>query len=54
MELFLIMGAIFAFLCGIIAKGKGRDALVWAFIGFMTGVIGVIILVCLHDVKEVK
>lgn len=52
MELFLIMGVIFAFLCGIIAKGKGRDALVWGFIGFMTGLIGLIILVCLNDVKD--
>jgi glucan phosphoethanolaminetransferase (alkaline phosphatase superfamily) len=41
-----IFALIFAFSCMAIAKAKGYNQLTWWFIGFVLGIIGLIILAC--------
>ena len=45
----LVMGAVFAFIGYSIAKGKGREPVLWAVICFLFGLIGVIIIAVLPD-----
>jgi hypothetical protein len=44
----IIMGAITA----AIASSKGRNAVGWFFVGFLLGLIGVIIICCMSNLKE--
>lgn len=41
---FLVNGTIFALACAHVAGGKGKDPGTWAFIGFLLGVIGLLII----------
>ena len=45
----LFMAAIFAFIGYSIAKGKGREPVLWAVICFLFGLLGVIIIAVLPD-----
>ena len=45
----IILSLVFAFICSEIAKDKNRDAVAWFIIGFLIGVIGIIIIACLGD-----
>ena len=44
----LIIGCITA----AIARSKGRNAVGWFFVGFFAGLIGIIIVLCLPNLKE--
>ncbi len=48
----LIAGVVFGIICAFIGNRKGRSAVAWFFIGFLTGLIGLIILLCLSDLNE--
>jgi uncharacterized membrane protein YeaQ/YmgE (transglycosylase-associated protein family) len=50
--IWMIMGIVFAFACASIAKSKNRDTASWAFGGFILGIIGLIIIAVLPEVKE--
>lgn len=47
---------IVALVCGIItaaiASGKGRSGVGWFFVGFLTGIIGIIIAACMSNLKQ--
>ena len=45
----LIWGIIFGIACGYIANEKGRSAGAWLILGFLFGLIALIIIVCLPD-----
>ncbi len=40
----IIQGLIFSFACSYIAKEKGKDQTTWAIIGFLLGIIGLLII----------
>lgn len=44
--LYLIFACIFSFICARYAKSKKRDPLNWGMLGFLFGVIALIILAC--------
>jgi hypothetical protein len=46
----LILGIV----CAVIADSKGRSAIAWFFIGFLAGLIGLIILLVLPNLKEAE
>lgn len=50
--IWLIMGVMFAFACASVAKGKNRDTTGWALGGFILGIIGLIIIAVLPEIKE--
>jgi hypothetical protein len=41
-------------ICSAIANSKGRSAVGWFFIGFFFGLIGIIVIACLSNLKEEK
>lgn len=45
----LIWGIIFGIGCGYIANEKSRSAGLWAILGFLFGLIALIIIICLPD-----
>lgn len=45
----LFMSAVFAFIGYSIAKGKGREPVLWAVLCFFLGLLGVIIIAVLPD-----
>ena len=45
----LIFNAVFAFLCGFLARRKGRSAAGWAILGFLIPVIALILVLVLKD-----
>lgn len=45
----LIWGIIFAISCGYIANEKGRNCIGWTILGFLFGLIALLIIVCLPD-----
>jgi uncharacterized membrane protein YeaQ/YmgE (transglycosylase-associated protein family) len=47
----LIIGVVFGFIASAIASGKGRNAVGWFFGGFFLGLIGIIIVACLSNLK---
>lgn len=47
----LVVGLVFAGITSAIAVGRGRSGLGWFCVGFFTGCIGLIILLCLPDQK---
>ena len=50
----LFIGFAFAIVASFIASMKGRNVIAWFFCGFLTGLIGVIILIFLDDIREKK
>ena len=38
---------VFAFVCSSMAKSRNRGSVLWFFLGFFLGLIGVILLACL-------
>lgn len=48
----LVVGLVFGFVAAAIASGKGRSGVGWFFGGFFLGLIGVIIVACLSNLKE--
>ncbi|MBI5361293.1 MAG: DUF4339 domain-containing protein [Planctomycetes bacterium] len=48
------IGAVFGTVTAILAHSRGRNTVGWFFIGFLTGCIGLIILLCISDLKEEK
>lgn len=50
--MFLIFGLIFGIICAAIAHSKGRSAVGWFFVGFLIGLIGLIIILCMSDLKK--
>jgi len=51
MGLSLIIGLICGIICAAIASSKGRNPVGWFFVGFLTGIIGLIIILCMSDLK---
>ncbi len=47
----LVLGLIFGTLAALVAGGKGRSAVGWFFGGFFLGLIGLIIVLCLSNLK---
>lgn len=47
----LIWAVMFAIGCGCIAKEKGRGAGEWAILGFLFGLIALLVIICLPDKK---
>lgn len=50
----LLIMLIFGLIAAAIASRKGRSVLAWFFGGFFLGVIGVVIVACLRNLKEEK
>ena len=50
----LIVGVICGFICVAIASSKGRSAVGWFFVGFLFGIIGLIICACMSNLNEEK
>ena len=48
----LLAGIVFGAITAAIASHKGRNVVGWFFIGFFTGCIGLIIVLCLSNVRE--
>ncbi len=49
----VIVGSlVFGAICAAIATGKGRSGVGWFFVGFFAGCIGLIIVLCMSDLKE--
>lgn len=47
----LVILIIFGVVCMFIAQAKGRSMVGWFFVGFLTGLIGLIIILCMSDLK---
>ena len=45
----LIWGIIFGIACGYIANEKGRSSGAWLALGFLFGLIALLVIVCLPD-----
>jgi heme/copper-type cytochrome/quinol oxidase subunit 3 len=43
----LVVGAVFAVACGLVAKNKNRSVVLWAVLGFLFGFIPLIIIAVL-------
>lgn len=50
--MFLIVGVILGVICALLAHSKGRNAIGWFFIGFLLGIIGLIICLVVPNLKE--
>jgi zinc transporter ZupT len=48
----IIMGALFAALCGYVASQKNRSVLGWAFAGALAGIFALIILAIVPTIKK--
>ena len=48
----LIIGVVLGFIAAAIASNKGRSGVGWFFAGFFLGIIPIIIVACLSDLKE--
>ena len=46
---YLVYGGIFAWASAAVAKGKGKDAGVWGVVGFLLGIIGLLIIAVLPE-----
>jgi hypothetical protein len=53
-----MIGIVISVICGIVAclvaSNKGRNAVGWFFVGFLLGIIGLIISLCMSDLKKQK
>jgi hypothetical protein len=54
MAIYLIIGAICAVICGVIASSKGRSVIAWIVLGFLFGWIPIVIVACLPNLKQEK
>ena len=45
---------IFGIVCALIANSKGRSAIAWFFIGFFFGLIGLIVLLVVGNLKDAR
>lgn len=52
MELMLVFGLVWGGVCAAIASSKGRTPVGWFFAGFAIGLIGLIIILCMSNLKE--
>jgi hypothetical protein len=50
----LVVALIFAVVCALIAHYKGRNPIGWFFIGFFFGVFGLIVILVVSNLKELK
>jgi energy-coupling factor transporter transmembrane protein EcfT len=50
----VILWIIFAFACMAIAGAKGYSRLSWLFIGFVLGILGLIIIACFPSRESTK
>lgn len=48
----LVIMGVFGTITALIASSKGRNVAGWFFIGFLTGCIGLIIVLCLPDLRR--
>ncbi len=48
----LLIAVVFGIICAAIASSRGRSGIAWFFIGFFAGCIGLIIVLCLPNLKE--
>lgn len=48
----LIVTLVFAIVCCLIAKNRGRSAVGWFFIGFFAGCVGLILVLVLPDLNQ--
>jgi hypothetical protein len=51
---FIILWVVFAIICGSIASAKGRSSVTWAILGFIGGLISMLILACLPKIEPMK
>jgi hypothetical protein len=51
MEILIALALICAIASALVAQSKGRSAGAWAFIGFLTGLIGLLIVAVMPPVK---
>ncbi len=51
-EIQLIVGVVCGIIAALIASSKGRNVVGWFFVGFFIGLIGVIIIACLSNLKQ--
>jgi len=52
--MYLLIAIIFGIICALIAQSKGRSAIGWFFIGFLTGIIGLILALVVSNLKEAE
>lgn len=45
----LIVGVIFAGICAVVAGNKGKSPALWGLVGFLLGLIGLVILLASSD-----
>ncbi|WP_406609830.1 hypothetical protein [Agarivorans sp. JK6] len=38
-------------ICAFLASIKGRNSVTWLIIGFLTGLLGIVIIICLSDLS---
>lgn len=50
--MFIVIGLIFGVICALVANGKGRSAVGWFFLGFLFGLISLIIVCVISDLKK--
>ena len=50
--LVLIMMVIFGAAACHGASNRGRDPVIWAVIGLITGIVGLIVLYCMEDLSD--
>jgi uncharacterized membrane protein len=48
----IIVGALFAWLCAEMAETRNRDKTTWAILGFLFGLISVIVLALIGTAKN--
>ena len=48
----LLLAVVFGVICSAIASSRGRSGIAWFFIGIFAGCIGLIIVLCLPNLKE--
>jgi uncharacterized protein DUF4339 len=48
----IIMGLVCGAICGALAAHKGRSVIIWVLLGFLFGLIPLIIILCLANLKE--
>lgn len=48
----LVLGLIFGVITAMIGSSKGRSGSGWFFVGFLLGLIGLIIALCMSDLNE--
>ena len=51
--IYLIIGAVMAVACGLIAKNKNRSVVLWAILGFLFGLIPLIIIAVLKKKEPI-